>query len=80
MTFVAVTMLLVGIVGLALTHRRSAPRPDRTLRSQPPRRRAADSAVVRDLESIALKVRDGAPLSRRDRKRAAALVRELERR
>jgi hypothetical protein len=84
MTLLAVTLLLVGIVGLVLTHRNAGTRLDRALahaaREYVPRRSSSHTAVVRDLESIALKVRDGAPLSRRDRRRAAALVRELERR
>jgi hypothetical protein len=82
MSFVAVTLLFVGIVGLVVTHRRAGTRLDRTLaeaaRSYVPRRRTSEAVVVRDLETIALKIRAGEPLSRRDRRRAAALVRALE--
>jgi hypothetical protein len=79
------TFFFVGLAGLMLTHRGARDHLDRaregaSSRYVSGRGRTVDATNVKDLEVLAAKLLAGAPLNRKDRKRAAATVRLLERR
>jgi hypothetical protein len=83
MTYLPLILLVGGIVGLLLTPRGAGAQLERGEDTRTVYGRlqsVAEDSTVKDLESITARVVAGSPLTRRERRRVAVLVRRLERR
>ena len=84
MTYLPLILLAGGVIGLLTTLRGARTELERAgedaRRRYVRRARATEDSTVKDLESIVAKVLAGSPLTRKDRRRVAVLVRRLERR
>jgi hypothetical protein len=84
MSYLPLILLVGGVIGLIVTLRGARTELERAEEGARQQytglERAAEDSTVRDLQSIATKVLSGSPLTRRERRRVAVLIRRLERR